>query len=682
MASIIHGAKIWIQKKAIGGQRASLQHRFPGLRYEPNCTFTTKETALNLGKALYYYARSSIVNDLRSFDEPVMDLIPTRVGLPVAQSKRPVKANDYYLLASSQNKTSGSGSTVRKDVRHSIRMAEEKVVSFAEIAFKTKLGIKVVMDAVEELKKKGEVEVEGNFVYDSNLQEHYNVRELLQEAGKRDEGRWNTFMETRDEKLNDIEIELPKKAEEQRLIVDAQISEIIRILNKDKDEIGIRDKHLGIFIRKPKGSDMVTYQQDLPIDISGNTFVAMGKTEIPYYFDVDFTEDDKVKLAKKHFKKAGLKWDKELFNSLASQGIERLMIFNGYNSEQDEIQIQLIITNPIFFEKEKEKRVIRDLNRLAKAAGRRIGEIRGKGAEKPLIKETLSRTQSDYDRQKELEFWNWVFTSGKGNYVGLEPKIDGPITNAHRRDFEMAMSSRIEEAMGQGKVVVWEDAAGEIPMALRLEKFLTKEAAGKRVLRKIVATNLECIARDFVDGAVSRARANLEGSLLKDIVRIEQGDMFERSERDDNSVDFIVGSMPFYCTREKFRTALLEWARIAKPGALGWFSMKEKDGDLKVVLKETKKMTWQGFPLWQKILLPVAALKFLGLYIRKRLAGSYDYMEALTVGFRSGKYYAPTEEDLREDLEATGLQALSVQGAVANQFRFVTWKLSGETEEL
>jgi len=373
MASSIVGAKNWIKQKALWGQRASLKHRL-GLQYEPNGrSLTTKQTALNLGKALYYYAYSSIISEQHVFNEPAIGLIPAHIGpAEVARSKRPAQLDvSQYLLAASQNGASGSGSNVREKVHSFVLSSGDKVVvSMAEIALGTKLGERAVTRAVEKLKEEGKLKGLENLVYRSDLTDA-DVAKDFPKAKERDQARFGTFLRAIHDKVRRID-ELPD---------DVPLHEIFRIINESKNELGIR--FLDILVRESTGKEMVLFQQDvlpdaLRIGIKDSIFEASMAAEEPYVYNIKLPEDNKGGRYRKALEEAGLNWEKDTARTLMGQKIERLMIFKGLSADKDEIQLQLVITNPVFFGKENEESVKVELNRLVKATGKKIGEIRAK----------------------------------------------------------------------------------------------------------------------------------------------------------------------------------------------------------------------------------------------------------------------------------------------------------------
>ncbi|MFH1825888.1 MAG: class I SAM-dependent methyltransferase [bacterium] len=261
----------------------------------------------------------------------------------------------------------------------------------------------------------------------------------------------------------------------------------------------------------------------------------------------------------------------------------------------------------------------------------------------------------------QQELWDWVYAEGGG----LEPKIGGPVTSAHRRDFLDAMAAPVLDALAVGPVVMQEDAAGETPLSLILQDVLADQDAD------VVKQNLVIQIRDFSESAIRKLKAKLEKIMLAaKNVTVEQGNMFVRGRGDDESVDFIVASMAFYCTREEFRSALAEWSRLAKPGAKGWFSMKAADGDLGVVIKETIKGQMLSLSPWKKTLIPY---HFFKMIFQRKSAQAFPYGRRLREGFATGEYYAPTESDLNEDLEFAGLQLDQLQLSLANQFFLAAW---------
>ena len=272
----------------------------------------------------------------------------------------------------------------------------------------------------------------------------------------------------------------------------------------------------------------------------------------------------------------------------------------------------------------------------------------------------------------EQRLWNWVH--GKGGRT-LEAKISGAITDAHRQDFISSILPPLREALVSDEVVIWEDAAGATSIIELILRELMEEptTGGAAVLPPAVLARFHGIARDFSDNAVSQATKAIGEAGFHQIVTVEAGDMFERSDREDKSVDFTVACMAFYCTRERFRSALREWARISNPGARGWFSIKAKDGDM----DETKRATIRAFmgaiPLWQKIAFPIFVGRMVSLIIQRKRSGAFEYGRTLRDGFLSGKYYAPTLESLESDLAEAGLQLVSTQRSLANVFFLAEW---------
>lgn len=368
-----------------------------------------------------------------------------------------------------------------------------------------------------------------------------------------------------------------------------------------------------------------------------------------------------------------------LFIKLVSRyGVEAVVqIHNRVGAEENIIPRELLPAS-----QQEGSRIKEQLVEYFRNVSRAIEEVKAKS---PIIRpEALAKggapkpgAPTEYNLGKEKEFWDWVFGSGKGRDVGLEAKIGGPVTARHRQDFTDAMRGRVSEAVSRGPVVIREDAAGERPIVTRLMEELKGEIDhGPRVLPERVSNNLTCEVRDLSEVALKRAEEIIAEAGFKQIVSIEQGNMFERSQRGNDSVDFVVACMGFYCTREKFRAALTEWARIAKPGTIGWFSIKAQDGDFRVVIKDTIKGVWRSVPFWLKLstLYLYPLYKLFSLIAQRKRAGAFEYQTRLREGFESGRYYAPTYEWLQEDLTAAGLQPIVTSRSLAEQFFFVEWK--------
>lgn len=399
MASSISRANNWIKKQALWGQQAHLNQKFPGISFTPNRPLTGKETALNLTRALYYHSRSLILGDLVIYEEPALNLLPAQVGPPeVARSKRPAHLDVPYLLAASQNGASGSGSTVRDKILAFILTSEHKVVSLSELAFGTKLGEEAVEEAVRELMAQParKISMIEDFVYPSGLD---NFGDLLSRAKDREEKRWAAF-------LNAIHATVRRIEELQQLKEKPPVHEVIRIINEVKDKLGIR--WLDILLRNQEGSDMSLFQQDvlpggLRKGVKDSLFEQISSDAKPYVYDLRLPKENRGGRYRKVFEENGLAWDARIADALVKRSIERLIILKGLSYNKEEAQVQLVLTNPVFFGKDKDKMdsVIVELNRLAKAAGRTIGWIRGVG-------DGSQRSSDPEPLAKEFftEFWN------------------------------------------------------------------------------------------------------------------------------------------------------------------------------------------------------------------------------------------------------------------------------------
>ncbi|MFH1362484.1 MAG: methyltransferase domain-containing protein [bacterium] len=533
-----------------------------------------------------------------------------------------------------------------------VMFATNNVLLLEEIALKTDFGVKLVHDCLTYALETGQDQWSDiRFRYSNGFISLTAARPKdFAAAEQRQKARYNLFVNT----IVDLKTKIGT------LPPDTSVGRIDALLENAREKLGIRFMDLLVYDpesniwnaeckevfgeRNPLPPGFIRSIATAPVNVHAIKLCNGLAFDTQNAFEIDPTSHGFLK-------------------QLKSDGKQYLVTIRAQSAE-GKPQALLLLTNPLFFGAEKKDNVVSELTQLADVLGAKLGEINAYD----------EYDTSGFDPEKEKSLWTTVHSQKTG---GLEAMIGGPITGGHRQDFVEEMLGPIRDAALQGQVTLWEDAAGVTSIGSLVVENLkeTPEHGGEKVLSPTILGNFSIIARDFIPEAVSVARQKISEAGLTDVIFAEIGDMFDRSKRSDASVDFFVACMAFYCSRGRVRRTLREWSRLAKPGAEGWFSLKEAKADMNTVKNKTIKSFIKAIPLWQKItLLPFVFTMISFIYKRWR-SGAFTYGKALAEGFASGKYHSPNVPQIKEDLESAGLGlAEEPIRSLADTFLLVHWK--------
>ncbi len=285
--------------------------------------------------------------------------------------------------------------------------SEYKVLSVEEIAMETECGMQTVLNALRVMMKNpppgiDKVEAFEDFVYFAGLQGEAR-RVEYNRARQRHEGRFASFLRVVGDKILAIE----------GLPVTETTGDVLRMLNEDRDKLGIR--FLDIFLFYPGGKLKLEHRNVLPEDFyrpGPQAPEALMKNVIEgekYSYSVKVGKDDNRE-AKSSIREAGWEWEKDFnkfFSSLRERGIEDLIILKALSAEKAP-QAVLVVSNPVFFGEKNKERVVTELNRLAKAVGRTLGKIRKVSAVAPQDSAAGSAEASKVPAPGEAGYKDWV----------------------------------------------------------------------------------------------------------------------------------------------------------------------------------------------------------------------------------------------------------------------------------
>ena len=452
-----------------------------------------------------------------------------------------------------------------------------RILSIDEIAMGTGYGVQTVIDALKIMVKEPQPGMERvlaieDFVYFSGL-EGEERRSEYQAAQQRHEKRFDVFNNIVGRKI--IEIEGLPSSE--------SIHDVFRIVNGDRDKLGIR--FLDIFLCQKDDKLYLEQREALPKDFYRpdpqlpEIFMKSVIEGKKYSYSLIIGNDNKE--AMNNVQNAGLAWDNDLrkfFDFLRERGIEDLIIFKALSAEKTP-QAILVVSNPVFFGKENEERVITDLNRLSKAVGRTLGRIRGDNAVKKAAEESnetaLAKTREDWIDRNEMavskfydkatKIFSYICRLSRAYQTSVLEGIDHVFEDIKRNMAEKGAINVIDAGVGS---------------AYFLEK-LMQEAEEKKI-------NIQATAIDLSKVACTIARKVCEK--FGNLVQVSKGNITKMTKYLENIDPIKPGTQDIF-----FLNYVLQYAPIEEV-------LKEVNRVLKIggrVLitnfKPKKSMRWNEF---------------------------------------------------------------------------------------